>query len=325
MTGALQQRARISERLHAEQLRDLRKHLGLVLADKEQVAILIDNLDDPWAPGSHIHYLSDLLAGLLGVVQDIPDDFRRGHHWKPVEVRVTVLLRSDIFSFVQPLTVEQDKLPLQRVVWDDRELLLRVVGERLIQGAPKSYVVEDVWSNLFPAEVVGVSPSEFICRTVLPRPRDVIYLVKEAIGIAINRGHSSVLEEDLLEARERYSEFVFRSILAEDDPQKGKLEAVLYEFAGAGRNISRIDVENRMAEAGVDGSDTRFYINLLCGIGFSRDRNNCRVSLRSSRGPAADNESGGNEVSCFTGWRKGIIRDQSGFLSSVANRVDAPA
>ena len=84
------------------------------------------------------------------------------------------------------------------------------------------------------------SPKEFIFRTTLPRPRDVIYIVKTAINYAINRQHNSVCPEDLVDAREQYSEFVFRSVLAEDDPQRNKLRGILYEFRRCRKNCHNI-------------------------------------------------------------------------------------
>ena len=269
VTDAIEQRARISEQLHETLLRDLRRHLGAVLRDDGELAILIDNLDEPWEPGAHVEQLSELIGGLLNVVQDIPRDLARSTHGlSPVDSKVTVLLRSDIFAFVQPLMAEQDKLPIQRVIWDDDDLLRRVLLQRLLLNAPNQMNDSDVWEQLFPTSVVGIDPEDFIFQTVLPRPRDVIYILKAAISYAINRRHVSVHPEDLLSAREQYSEFAFKSVLAEDDPQRHKLEGVLYEFAGAGRAVTLPDIIERMSKADVEDRDLAWYIDLLCDIGF---------------------------------------------------------
>ena len=186
ITDAVQQRARISELLHETFIRDLRKHLGAVLAHYRQLAILIDNLDGPWTPGANVESLSELIRGLLNVVQDIPRDLRRlTHRLRPVDTRVTVLLRSDIFAFVQPLIAEQDKLPIERVVWNDEGLLLRILNRRLLRNAPNHMTESDIWQQLFPPEVAGVGPIDFIMRTTLPRPRDAIFLLRAAINNAL--------------------------------------------------------------------------------------------------------------------------------------------
>lgn len=167
--NATQQRLRVSEYLHRSLINELRRHLGIVLANTESLALLIDGLDDPWGPGEHTRHLAELIGGLLGVVQYIPNDFRRSSsRIRPVNARVTLLLRSDIFAFVQHLIPEQDKLPIVRVTWDDQALLLRVLEERMLFDAPSERIAADVWNNLFPAEVVGVSCPTFVLRTVLP-------------------------------------------------------------------------------------------------------------------------------------------------------------
>src|SRR5207253_940189 len=90
-----------------------------------------------------------------------------------VNLSVIIFLRSDIFAYIQSLAVEQDKLPLHRIVWSDEEILLRVVEQRLAHGLPTNFAIADVWRTLFPEEVVGLPTSKFITSTTLRRPRDV--------------------------------------------------------------------------------------------------------------------------------------------------------
>ena len=264
-----QQRLRISENLHVSVINDVRLHLGEALVQKEKIALLIDGLDEPWGPGEHVGHLSELIAGLLNVAQDLPNDFRRSSsRVRPIDARIIVLLRSDIFAFIQHLIPEQDKLPIERVNWQDPQLLLRVLEERMLFGSPRSRTIDNIWSDLFPKEVVGVSCVEFILRTVMPRPRDLIHLVKGAISIAVNRAHTRVLVDDLIDAREQYSYYAFDSILKEDDPVKGKLERVLYQFARASREIDIANITSSFGAAGVTGDDVEFYLDLLCDINF---------------------------------------------------------
>ena len=72
----------------------------------------------------------------------------------------------------------------------------------------------------------------------------------------------------MLSAREKYSRYVFGSVLAEDDPQKKKLEEVLYEFAGAAKILPESEVRRRIEGAGVVGDDVEFYLGLLCDVNF---------------------------------------------------------
>ena len=268
-TNTREQRARISERLHETQLRSLRQHLGGVLSNQGRLAVLIDNLDGPWATDDHVTEMSELIRGLLNVVQDIPRDLGRATHGlEPIDTTVAVLLRSDIFASIKARIPEQDKLPIEQVLWDDKDLLRRVLVQRLMQNAPLGMNESAVWEHVFPQQVEGSSTADFIFETVLPRPRDMIHMVKVAISTALTRRHEKVLAEDLMFARDKYSKFAFDSVLAEDDPQRLKLEAVLFEFAGAKRTVSLPEIMERMSKADVSGDDAEWYLNLLCDIGF---------------------------------------------------------
>ena len=269
LKDAIGQRQRISEMLHSTQLRDLREILGSALANREKVSILIDNLDAPWGIGADVDVLADLLWGLLRVSDDIVEEFQIDDYWRTsANLYLTVFLRSDIFSVIQPTAREQDKLPIERITWQDPETLRRVLDLRLAFGTPNVDSSSAVWERLFPDQVVGISAWDFIASTVLPRPRDVVYLVRQAIDSAINRGHSKVTPQDLLDAREKYSEFAFKSVLAEEDPRRDRLEAILYEFAGAPKVILRPEIEKRFQDAEVEEVDFDFYINLLCDVNF---------------------------------------------------------
>ena len=240
-----------------------------MLSEKRRVLILIDNLDEPWGPGRNVQRLAELLDGLLTLAADLPDDLGRHDSWRrSVNARVTVLLRSDIFAFIHPLAVEQDKLPVVRIVWNDPEQLLRMLDERLVHQLPSGFAARDVWAAVFPDQVAGIPCTDFILNTVLPRPRDIVYLVSQALGCAVDRGHTSVEEGDFLTARNQYAEYVLRSVLKEDNPEKGFLESVLIHFARAPRQVTRSECETRLAEAGVPTEETGFYLDLLCDIGF---------------------------------------------------------
>ena len=150
---SLSQRARISELLHSGTLRQLRELLGRILSQYDKVYILVDNLDAPWAPNANVDELSELLWGLLLVSNDIVADFLKQDHWRTaVEVNLTVFLRSDIFAYIQPTAAEQDKLPIQRIIWDDPQMLRQIIDQRLLNDAPIGQDAPKIWSQIFPPE-----------------------------------------------------------------------------------------------------------------------------------------------------------------------------
>ena len=269
ITDASKMRQRISEELHDQVIARLRYFLGTVLSGRQKLIVLIDGLDGPWAPGDHIDQLAELIGGLLEVIQHVPRDFgRSSSNLKQVDARIVVLLRSDIFASIKHSLPEQDKLPIERVVWSDPHLLLRVLELRMLYGAPRNRTSSEIWSTLFPESLNGMSCSEFMLNSILPRPRDLIHLAKLAVRNAINRGNARVMPDDLLTAQSQYSQHAFESILYEDDPSKGKLEEILFQFVGHTSTFNRTEIESLFDSAGVKAKDVESYLNLLCDINF---------------------------------------------------------
>ena len=269
-TGATDQRARVSELLHEQLISDLRVRIGDALSRFDKLAVVIDNLDKPWQRGAHVPQLAEMIAGLFSVVQEIPRDLRRsGRGLKPVEANIAIMLRSDIFAQIRPFLSEPDKLPIERVSWEDSEMLLKIINQRLVRHTPGGTEAEQLWEALFPAEVDGVPVRDFVLACTLPRPRDVIFFLRSAVSKATNRGHSTVMEHDLRDARSEYSHYAFEAVQAEDDSARGRLDAILYEFAVAGETIVTVaTIKTRLAEVGVAKQDGDGYIDLLCDIGF---------------------------------------------------------
>ena len=264
-----EQRAKVSEALHSRFLSRLREQLGVALQTKDRVVILVDNLDKTWGSRDDVSYLAEMLFGLLGIVRRVGDEFQASDsRRKRVNLSLVVFLRSDIFSYIQSFAREKDKLLFTRISWDDPELLLRVLEDRLQYSLDGTITPEEIWSELFVPSVRGRATRDFIANSVVQRPRDIIYFVRVAVAEAVNRGHGQVEESDLLTAAAKYAQFAFDSLIAEDDPRLGRLEAVLYEFAGSSRILTRSEVAETIAKAGVSAEDVERYLNLLCDLGF---------------------------------------------------------
>ncbi len=262
------QRARISEMLHDKVITRLRSMLGKVLHNKKKVGILIDNLDKAWTPREDLSALCDLLFGLLGVSQRILRDFEKSDHWREsVNLSLIIFLRSDIFAQVIKYARERDKISYSRIAWDDPEVLIRVLEERFLFSSTLSSPSE-IWSRYFCDRVKGMPTREYLNRCIIPRPRDLIYLSKTVIAQAVNRRHTKVEEEDILEAQKKYSQYALDSLLVENGIQVGNLEALLYEFVGAKEVINRDDILKAMKDCGIPENRLDEVIELLCNLTF---------------------------------------------------------
>lgn len=269
LNSAERQRAKISELLHDNVIAKLRSVLGEVLQKKNKVAILVDNLDKTWKQRSDLPTLCNLLFALLGVTRRISQDFGKSDYWRrPVNLSLIIFLRSDIFAQVIKYARERDKISYSRIAWDDPEVLLSVLEERFLASSPSLVRPNEVWSRYFCRMIKGIPTREYLAKCIIPRPRDLIYLSKAAISQAVNRGHTKVEEEDVLEAQKKYSQYALDSLIVENSIQVETLEALLYEFAGAAEVVTHNEILQKMKASGIPGSKLKEITELLCDLTF---------------------------------------------------------
>jgi hypothetical protein len=209
------------------------KLLDDVLCKKDRVAILIDNLDKAWGRHGDIAQLSEFFLGLFSAGNQLLNDFSRSDsRRKSVNCTAAIFLRSDIFNRIIEIAPEPDKIAVTRLVWEDPELLRQVIESRYLAAHPEALDGSEIWNKYFCPTVKGVPTKDYITSRTLPRPRDVVYFVKNSISIAVNRGHSLIEETDVTTAEYEYSTFAMDSIMVENSITLPQLEAVLYEFVG---------------------------------------------------------------------------------------------
>jgi hypothetical protein len=99
---------------------------------------------------------------------------------------------------------------------------------------------------------VGDVPTrDYIFNRILPRPRDLLFLTNTAINNAVNAGHDQVLEADIRSAERTYSRFAFEAAIVANGITSGKLEELLFEFAGSSALLTDEDIANALNRVGV--------------------------------------------------------------------------
>jgi hypothetical protein len=262
-------RVAISEALHDGVLRNLRVVLGRILADRNRVAILVDNLDKGWDKGSDLPHLTDLLLGLLGVARRIPLEFAKTDKWRQaIRMSLMVFLRSDIFATIMEAAREPDKISYSRLKWDDPEMLLRVIEERFKAAHSRNADPDQLWSRYFCPTVHGRPTRQYLYERILPRPRDIVFLCNAAVAIAVNRGHACIEEDDIIDAEKQYSQYAFEMIQVENGITVPELEAVLYEFVGRPAVLPEDEVINMLNAAAIDAAKHQSVIEHLVQLSF---------------------------------------------------------
>ena len=250
--SAQAQRVSISESLHGSILPQLRMHLGWILGTKKRVAVLVDNLDKTWDPQSNIRGLSAFIFSLLAVGGRITKDFQNTGYWKqPVKLSMTIFLRSDVYAQARQFAKEKDKLPVRPIVWNDQETLRRVIEERFIHAGRLQHRDEEIWQDFFCPTIDGRPTSDAVVDAVLPKPRDLIYLIKSALALAVNRKHAKIEEDDILEAFRQYSKYALDVLLVENSVRIDNLEGMIYELVGEPYIMTRRTLQKAVQAAGV--------------------------------------------------------------------------
>jgi Cdc6-like AAA superfamily ATPase len=261
-------RVAISEILHDNILRSLRNQLGDILTKRKRVIILIDNLDKSWDRRDDLEHLSDFLFGLLSVAKNIPKEFAKHDYWrKPVNVSIAIFLRSDIFERVMKNAREPDKIPCDKLLWDDPVVLMRIVDERLAanrEGLDQALL----WGEVFCPTVKNKPTKKYILDMILPRPRDLVYFTKAALSTAVNRSHIRVEEDDILEAEKLYSQFVFEAVQVENGISLPELEIILFEFVGGSSILHKNEIFKIFSKSGIDKNRHDYALRHLIALSF---------------------------------------------------------
>ena len=235
---------------HLGRLRDL---VLETLRDFQRVAVLIDNLDKAWEHGADYEVMSKFILALLSAIGRVEKDFAKPPRGlDPVNVTLTVFLRTDIYDRVAEYAREPDKIGVLAVQWQDEELLVRVLEERYAAKRSKKSrngIAPDMWQEVFAAEVRGLPTRDYFLWRALPRPRDLIYFANAALTTAINRRHHMIESSDIVFAERQYSKFAIDALLVESEAEPFDLEELLFEFAGVDSTLPGHELEALLSAA----------------------------------------------------------------------------
>jgi len=239
---------------------------------------LIDNLDRAWVKDADVLQLSPFLLGLFGAASQLVNDFsRQDSRRKRVNCTAAIFLRSDIFNRVYEIAREPDKLAVTRLSWNDTEMLSHVLERRFLNAHPAASSGAELWTRYFCTSARNKTPRDYILSRILPRPRDIVYFVKTAISVAVNRGHARIEEDDILKAEYEYSKYALDSIMVENSITIPELTNVLYEFTGSPVIVGENEVRAGLGKAGIPAEkygavrDHLIFLNFI-GIEIEPDR-----------------------------------------------------
>lgn len=236
-----------SKKIHDKFLIPAKAVLLPILRGKNRIVILIDNLDKVWSVNSNLYMQAQLLFNLLGIHRRIHNDFDFE------DVSVLIFMRRNIFEYIKEnFARESDKLIAEAIElqWVDKDVLLRVIEERF-RIATNYWNKEDdnPWESFFKWNSTGISLKDWLYKSLMPRPRDLIKFIQKAIEVAISRKHSEIQQEDLEYTLLSYSSFALEQIIAEYKAEQPWLSDLLFSFTGEFKEITYDQLIKKIKES----------------------------------------------------------------------------
>lgn len=195
----------------------------LTLLSNKFYFVLFDKLDDGWDDSPDF---KSSMVGLLRAARDLNIDAQKQNKL----LRCVVFLRSDIYDSLQYNDKNKAFSDIEHLTWDEKSLH-NLINRRIAKSL--SLKAEDrAWDKVFDGESMrsGTSNFKYITRRTLLRPRDLITFCQECKTTALRNRHEKILNSDVYEAEDRYSERVYREFVDEmhkQFPQVDKLFEVL--------------------------------------------------------------------------------------------------
>jgi hypothetical protein len=152
--------------------------------------------------------------------------------------------------------------------WNDPEVFKEIIRRRIASSTGIDGQFEQLWLFFFPSHVHGQESFSYLLDRTLLRPREILRFVRDCVDVAVNRGHESVQEQDILHAENSYSDDALVDLTLELKDISPDLTNVPYGFIGMGSSIPQQELELTIVQAGVGKEKTSKVIELLLWFGF---------------------------------------------------------
>ena len=255
---------RFTEALFRREIRALSKAVGEYLRHKDEVWVLVDNLDKAWPTLG----ASDVDVLIVRTLLDATRKLERELVAYDIDLKSLVFLRNDIYDHLIKNTSDKGKDTAIALNWDDPEVFKKIVARRIVNTTEVEGDFDAVWSSLFVPYVGTRSAFSFVLERSLMRPRDLLGFLHEAVATAINRGHDRVSEDDFIKAESTYSSNLLQSLIFELMDISEDYEEVLYGFLECPGTMSREELSGRLSGRGLFGREVEKLIDLLLWFGF---------------------------------------------------------
>lgn len=234
----------LTQTLFRGDIRALDDALAPYLQEKDDVWVLIDNLDKSWPTRGTRS--PDIL--ILRTLMEATRKLQRQFEQRDVGFHALVFLRNDIHEHLISETSDYGKDTAITLDWDDEEVFKELLRQRVRASMGIDGPFDDIWSRISDRYIGTQDSFKYMLARTLMRPRDLLNFVHAAIGVAINRGHERILESDIHKAEEGYSEDMLLSTAFELRDVHPDMLDVLYSFSHATSRLTKDEALKVLSE-----------------------------------------------------------------------------
>lgn len=225
----------LTELLFKGDIRSFDDAVGAYLEKKEEVWLLIDNLDKGWPTRGATREDILLLRSLLEATRKL----QRQLEHRNVVFHCLVFLRNDIHDLLVSETPDKGKDTAIVVDWDDVEAFKKVLYNRITGTLERAASFSDAWSAIAEPHVGAQDSFSYILERTLMRPRDLLRFVRRCVEVAVNRGHGRLSADDIQKAEKSFSEDILLETQFELRDVHREHVDPLYEFLGCNVHLSK--------------------------------------------------------------------------------------
>ena len=250
--------------LFKDDIKNLETVVGDYIQEKSAVWILIDNLDKGWP--THGASPEDIL--IIRTLLEACRKLQKQLNETKASFHPLVFLRNDIYEFLVQNTPDKGKDSVIVLDYDDHELFREIVSSRIKASTKLNADFSNLWANVFDTHIGTQDSFLFILERTLMRPRDLLNYLRMSVDIAINRGHSRVLQDDILKAEETYSNDILLAVSFEIRDVFPSVSEPLYGFIGCPTHMDIQQVLKILKETGFVDKDLDRVLRLIVWFGF---------------------------------------------------------
>lgn len=221
--------AEVTEIIYKHNIGEIKKLLKQYLKYKDSVWILFDNIDKGWNTDGLCKEDLIIVRTLLDASRKIEQQLSNND----IDCKTVIFLRNDVYELLIDYTPDRGKEARVLIDWVDSAALGEIIKRRLNYSISEEECdFRTLWDTICVKLVKGEDSFQYIIDRTLMRPRALIDCIKDCIGVAINRGHEKIQENDILDGLKQFSYDIIQEISREIRDVLPKVKDALFMFIG---------------------------------------------------------------------------------------------